>query len=55
MIVIYHVGPPLVIPDRRRRITCGPTGPGRDELAAEFRRSQNIARVTPGSIVRPRL
>lgn len=39
--------------DHQRRITCGPTGPDRDELAAEFRRQHNLAGVPPGSIVRP--
>jgi hypothetical protein len=37
----------------QRRITCGPTGPDRDALAAEYRRAQKLAGVPPGSIVRP--
>ena len=35
-----------------RRITCGPAGPDRDTLAAEYRRLHNLAGVPPGSIVR---
>ena len=38
----------------QHRITCGPAGPDRDALAAEFRRNHNLAGVPPGSIVRPR-
>ena len=38
----------------QRRIVCGPTGPDRDELAAEYRRTHKLAGVPPGSIVRPR-
>jgi hypothetical protein len=34
------------------RITCGPAGPDRDALAAEFRRTSNLAGVPPGSILR---
>jgi hypothetical protein len=37
-----------------RRVTCGPTGPDRDALAAEFQRTEKLAGVPPGSIVRPR-
>ena len=38
-----------------RRVVCGPTGPDRDALAAEFRRAEkNLAGAPPGSIVRPR-
>ncbi|HME27829.1 MAG TPA: hypothetical protein VKI44_42015 [Acetobacteraceae bacterium] len=37
----------------QRRITCGPTGPDRDALAAEHRRAHKLAGVPPGSIVRP--
>jgi hypothetical protein len=36
-----------------RRITCGPTGPDRDALAAEYQKSHKLAGVPPGSIVRP--
>jgi hypothetical protein len=35
-----------------RGITCGPTGPDRDALAA-YRRAQKLTGVPPGSIVRP--
>jgi hypothetical protein len=38
---------------RQRKVACGPTGPDRDELAAEFRREYRLAGVPPGSIVRP--
>lgn len=36
-----------------RRIQCGPTGPDREALAAEYRQSR-FCGVPPGSIVRPR-
>lgn len=36
------------------RIVCGPAGPDRDTLAAEFQRAEKLAGVPPGSIVRPR-
>ena len=38
----------------RRHIVCGPTGPDRDALAAEYRDTHKFAGVPPGSIVRPR-
>jgi hypothetical protein len=38
-----------------RRVACGPSGPDRDALAAEFQRTDGFAGVPPGSIVRPRL
>lgn len=37
-----------------RHVTCGPTGPDREALAAEFQRAEKLAGVPPGSIVRPR-
>jgi hypothetical protein len=37
-----------------RRITCGPTGPDRDTLAAEFQKDSKFACIPPGSLVRPR-
>jgi hypothetical protein len=37
-----------------RKITCGPSGPDRNALAAEFRRANKVAGVPPGSILRPR-
>jgi hypothetical protein len=37
-----------------RRVTCGPAGPDRDALAADFQRDEKLAGVPPGSIVRPR-
>jgi hypothetical protein len=39
--------------NHQQRITCGPAGPDRDELAAEFRRANKLAGVPPGSIIRP--
>ena len=35
-------------------VVCGPTGPDRDELAAEFRRTNKLAGAPPGSVMRPR-
>ena len=40
--------------NNQHRITCGPAGPDRDALAAEFRRGHNLAGVPPGSILRSR-
>jgi hypothetical protein len=40
--------------DQQRRIACGPSGPDRDALAAEYRRTNRVVGVPPGSIVRPR-
>jgi hypothetical protein len=40
--------------NRQHRITCGPAGPDRDALAAEFCQTHKLAGVSPGSIVRPR-
>jgi hypothetical protein len=37
----------------QRRITCGPSGLDRDDLAAEYRRAHKLAGVPPGSIVTP--
>ena len=37
-----------------RRITCGPAGPDRDALSAEYQKASKFAGVPPGSIVRPR-
>jgi hypothetical protein len=39
--------------DRDRQVGCGPAGPDRDALAAEFQEAHKLARVPPGSIVRP--
>ena len=42
--------------NHQHRITCGPAGPDRDALAAEYRREHpQLAGVPPGSIVRQRL
>jgi hypothetical protein len=38
-----------------RRIECGPTGPDRDALAAEYASTHKLTGVPPGSIIRPRL
>ncbi|HME20282.1 MAG TPA: hypothetical protein VKI44_02765 [Acetobacteraceae bacterium] len=40
--------------DHQRRITCGPAGPDRDALAAEYGGTHKLAGVPPGSIMRPR-
>lgn len=40
--------------NHQRRVACGPTGPQRDALAAEYRRTHKLAGVPPGSILRPR-
>ena len=37
---------------QRQSIVCGPTGPDRDVLAAEYRREHKLAGVPPGSILR---
>jgi len=39
---------------QQRHIVCGPAGPDRDALAAEYQRARKLAGVPPGSIVRPR-
>ena len=40
--------------DLQRNITCGPAGPDRDALAAEYRSTQKVTGVPPGTIMRPR-
>jgi hypothetical protein len=40
--------------DNERRVDCGPAGPDRDALAADYRRDSKLAGVPPGSILRPR-
>jgi hypothetical protein len=37
-----------------RRVVCGPAGPDRNALAAEFQRAEKLGGVPPGSILRPR-
>jgi hypothetical protein len=39
---------------RQRKIVCGPTGPHRDALAAEYRREHKFAGVPRGSVMRLR-
>jgi len=39
--------------NNERRVECGPTGPDRDALAADFQQSSRLPGVPPGSIVRP--
>lgn len=39
--------------DGERHIECGPAGPDRDVLAAEYQEAHKLAGVPPGSIVRP--
>ena len=38
---------------QQRKIVCGPSGPDRDALAAEFRRANKFAGVPPGTFIRP--
>ena len=40
--------------NHHRRIVCGPSGPDRDALAADYRSTHKLAGVPPGSIVRLR-
>jgi hypothetical protein len=40
--------------NNHRHIECGPAGPDRAALAAEYYRAHKLAGVPPGSIVRPR-
>jgi hypothetical protein len=41
--------------DHQRHVVCGPAGPDRDALAAEYRETnKHLAGAPPGSIVRPR-
>jgi hypothetical protein len=40
--------------DNQRHVECGPAGPYRAALAAEYQRAHKLAGVPPGSIVRPR-
>jgi hypothetical protein len=37
-----------------RRVVCGPSGPDRDKLAADFQRTDRLGGVPPGSILKPR-
>ena len=37
-----------------RHVACGPAGPDRDVLAAEYQRTHKLRGVPPGSIVRQR-
>ena len=40
--------------NNQRRIVCGPTGPDREALAADYQKThKQFAGVPPGSIVRP--
>ena len=36
------------------RVACGPTGPDRQALAAEYQRESRLGGAPPGSIMRPR-
>jgi hypothetical protein len=40
--------------DSERHVVCGPTGPDRETLAAEYQRAHKLGGVPPGSIVRVR-
>jgi hypothetical protein len=37
-----------------RRVHCGPSGPDRDALSAEYQRANKLGGVPPGSILRLR-
>jgi hypothetical protein len=37
-----------------RSVVCGPSGPDRDKLAADFQRTEKLGGVPPGSILKPR-
>ncbi len=37
-----------------RRIVCGPSGPDREKLAADFQRVEKLGSVPPGSILKSR-
>ncbi len=39
--------------NNQRRILCGPSGPDREALAADYQKAHKLAGVPPGSIVRP--
>jgi hypothetical protein len=47
----WHAAVRFALHHHERRITCGPTGTDRDLLAADFRRTHELAGVPPGSIV----
>jgi hypothetical protein len=40
--------------EKGRSVQCGPSGPNRETLAAEYQQGHKLAGVPPGSIVRPR-
>jgi hypothetical protein len=40
--------------NNQRRIECGPAGPDRDALAADYQRAHRLAGVPPASILRLR-
>src|ERR1700710_1757156 len=37
-----------------RRVVCGPKEPDRNQLAADFQRTEKLGGVPPGSILKPR-
>jgi hypothetical protein len=39
--------------EHQRHVVCGPAGPNRDALGAEYRETNKLAGAPPGSIVRP--
>jgi hypothetical protein len=39
--------------DKQRVVLCGPAGPDREALAADYQRAHKLRGVPPGSIVRP--
>jgi hypothetical protein len=40
--------------EKGRHVHCGPSGPDRDALSAEYQRSSKLPGVPPGTILRPR-
>ena len=40
--------------EKGRSVQCGPSGPNRDLLVAEYQQAHKLTGVPPGSIVRPR-
>lgn len=50
----WHSAARHVRDHHQRRVVCGPAGPDRDALAAEYQRTSKLGGVPPGSIIRPR-
>jgi hypothetical protein len=50
----WHAAARHALDVHRRHIVCGPTGPDRAALVADYQRTYKLAGVPPGSILRPR-